>query len=633
MILDERLFEDITLSDKRNLLIEKAPSAIKGKNSSKTVTSDNYVNEIGDPFTFTSSTEYGEFSGNGYIMDKKGNEYPVKTSSYDSDAGRIAGGKTNYYVTILYKGTPLKWSGYRAVFNTSHNEDIISDLKDGYYLEDYCARHPDVDSAGRDIVRKLASQGDPDALSYKQLGINKVKDKESKAFSPIDLRSYDAKIENGTITPNSSEGDVATLLKAPNFISQVKSILNVNGYSINDFNGAIIRGEIKPAGVSSYQRKLSIDNKTGDVSFRVPISKHKKNSNKLGSLEVSDSDIKGYDSVDVIVSISTIDLRNCDFINQLTKVIKKYRRSERATAIKNNAARIFNNKRSFQFGDIKQDKIDSRDEATRDYDNRTSDMLAGKWLDFNDFKRFIEAIPAKELDKAEQEVSSNEEPVYNSTRSASDIKALKAKPSDYEKMKNWNEGKRRENIKLCSDAKLLMYRDICLEMGYEDQLQQINAELSNRNITESFKRTRKLKEDFDDVVVTQIPDVDIEVKAGDIELRGPIPGVDTGIADLLLSLINGENETIQSYNTFIASLEGHEDFIKVITDIQQEEMNHVGMLQTLLKEVSPNAEVIHQGEVEAEGYLDKEDKNSLEIDQMIGEIDDSFDNGFGGIYV
>lgn len=142
-----------------------------------------------------------------------------------------------------------------------------------------------------------------------------------------------------------------------------------------------------------------------------------------------------------------------------------------------------------------------------------------------------------------------------------------------------------------------------------------------------------LKEDFDDVVVTQIPDVDIEVKAGDIELRGPIPGVDTGIADLLLSLINGENETIQSYNTFIASLEGHEDFIKVITDIQQEEMNHVGMLQTLLKEVSPNAEVIHQGEVEAEGYLDKEDKNSLEIDQMIGEIDDSFDNGFGGIYV
>lgn len=148
-----------------------------------------------------------------------------------------------------------------------------------------------------------------------------------------------------------------------------------------------------------------------------------------------------------------------------------------------------------------------------------------------------------------------------------------------------------------------------------------------------FNDVESLKEDFDDVVVTQIPDVDIEVKAGDIELRGPIPGADTGIADLLLSLINGENETIQSYNNFIASLEGHEDFIKVITDIQQEEMNHIGMLQTLLKEVSPNAEVIHQGEVEAEGYLDKEDRDSLETDQIIGEIDDSFDNGFGGIYV
>ena len=134
----------------------------------------------------------------------------------------------------------------------------------------------------------------------------------------------------------------------------------------------------------------------------------------------------------------------------------------------------------------------------------------------------------------------------------------------------------------------------------------------------------KLNEDlFDDVVEIDIPNVITNVKENEITLDGPAPGIDAGITDLLLSLINDENSTIQSYNSFKASITGHDDFIPVIEDIIAEEYNHVGMLQKLLNKISPNSETIKQGEEEADNILDND----------LIDVDDSFDNGFGGIYV
>lgn len=134
-----------------------------------------------------------------------------------------------------------------------------------------------------------------------------------------------------------------------------------------------------------------------------------------------------------------------------------------------------------------------------------------------------------------------------------------------------------------------------------------------------------LSEDlFDDIVVIEPPDIDLEVEAEDIELEGPTPGLDTGLTDLILSLINDENSTIQQYNSFKASLDSREDFNKVIDDIIAEEMNHVGMLQSLLQKLSPNAENIEQGKEEAKDILDIDDENDYMIDNMYGDIDDSF---------
>lgn len=121
------------------------------------------------------------------------------------------------------------------------------------------------------------------------------------------------------------------------------------------------------------------------------------------------------------------------------------------------------------------------------------------------------------------------------------------------------------------------------------------------------EKTLELNEDLFDnvaeVVTVESPEVQIETTATTEGLTTP---TDRGLSDVILSLINDENEAIQGYNSFIATLEQfgtYEDFISVINDINAEELNHVGMLQTLLKKLSPNAENIESGKAEAEDIL------------------------------
>lgn len=62
--------------------------------------------------------------------------------------------------------------------------------------------------------------------------------------------------------------------------------------------------------------------------------------------------------------------------------------------------------------------------------------------------------------------------------------------------------------------------------------------------------------------------------------EGPEIGVDTTIADMLITAINDEWKTIQYYNTLISALDqaSQADMIEVINDINNEEHKHVGQL-------------------------------------------------------
>ena len=91
---------------------------------------------------------------------------------------------------------------------------------------------------------------------------------------------------------------------------------------------------------------------------------------------------------------------------------------------------------------------------------------------------------------------------------------------------------------------------------------------------------------------------------------GPKDGVDTGVTDLVISAINDEFEAIQFYNSLIATMRAnvtsnpqYDAFIKVVEEINNEENRHVGQLQQILKELSPNAESIADGEAEGKAQI------------------------------
>ena len=93
-------------------------------------------------------------------------------------------------------------------------------------------------------------------------------------------------------------------------------------------------------------------------------------------------------------------------------------------------------------------------------------------------------------------------------------------------------------------------------------------------------------------------------------MPGPAEGSDTGVAGELIALINDEWEAIQGYNNAIATLRAviaenpiYEDAIKVLEEISAEENAHVGQLQEVLRQISPNAADIDKGKVEAKSQM------------------------------
>ena len=98
---------------------------------------------------------------------------------------------------------------------------------------------------------------------------------------------------------------------------------------------------------------------------------------------------------------------------------------------------------------------------------------------------------------------------------------------------------------------------------------------------------------------------------GEAVPEGPKAGLESGIADALIKLINDEWEAIQGYNNFrdmILAMQQNNDgdytgMLKVINEVVNEENLHVGQLQELLKGVSPNTESIAKGEEEAQEQL------------------------------
>lgn len=147
------------------------------------------------------------------------------------------------------------------------------------------------------------------------------------------------------------------------------------------------------------------------------------------------------------------------------------------------------------------------------------------------------------------------------------------------------------------------------------------------------KKLFKLNEDL----FVDVPEVEYQLDTN-IDLEGPEPGEDLGVSGLLLDLIGDIAKNINNYNQMQANLENYPEIAELIKDFADDENAKLGKVQSALKTISPNAEYIMSGAVEAEEEMDpgspldeslKEDTNFVNKD-VLNLLNDYFRHHLGG---
>ena len=145
---------------------------------------------------------------------------------------------------------------------------------------------------------------------------------------------------------------------------------------------------------------------------------------------------------------------------------------------------------------------------------------------------------------------------------------------------------------------------------------KLDEDLPQYSITPNTKLEVINTDIDDDYFGMEYPESMFEQETAPQATEGPELGPNVGIADVIMSSINDEFNTIRNYNSLIATMqnediEDYSAFIKVIQDINVEENKHVGQLQEILKQISPNATQIEAGKDEAQEQMAEPVENSI----------------------
>lgn len=506
---------------------KKSPSGLgKIKNSSvdkdvEFVAGDIY--DLGDNNRYTDKFTYYKGDGNGYIMDKDGNYYDVETSSWSSDAGRIAGGSMNYHVVIKRaNGTDdAIFSGWAAVFSSPHYSGIIEDIKAGYYLEDYIAKNWGALSNGEKF-EELKKKGDANAKSY---NTEKEDDKARKLeefneryiILPTYVNFY---IKNGELEFKNLHPKDKTEGKPE------QSKYSINRRDFNSDEEYEVAKEAITKSWEEYESKLKeINKKLTDVVnkiasklteeyFKAPLS-------KLSGLEFSIIPKGGGDKYTRAVAIDTkknkvvildrkakkhgfdytpwkaidenptFDLgasallrknQASDYLKDLFKKVsdnwQKVNSRTKTKYIQDNWEKIWQDGRGmYPWNPDKYTKKEAKEIAERDFYS---------WLNKNNYDRqeVIEFLRSDITNFINGDFPEAEENTSKESSKENDNTKFSGKLSEQEKkMDAWHAGTRKQNVSSCSDAKLKVNYDICVKKGYDKEAELLKKEAKSRGLT------------------------------------------------------------------------------------------------------------------------------------------------------
>lgn len=483
----------------------KKPSNVNLKVNARKVVNQYITGDIYDFHSPMESKEdtYVDHAGNGYIMDKTGREYPVSASISQGDAGRIAGGSTSYYVTIYFPGVVGKdgkeafysVKGYTAIFSKGDNTGCVSDIQNGYYLEDYIAKYNSHDhNLPQDLYDELVSRADANAVSYDAQKKAKAGEKQAafdKQYKGLSSKGIECEIKNGEVIAknlqyyNDETSSYDEYAAPKNIIDKAVALFEINGYTFKDFEGATFVA--KPD--KDYNLDIRFDTKSGEI---IAFEKHGSRMSKVD-----------FDRVSARIENIKID-KTSPFGKLIMKTVSDKAGTQSAFITTDNIAKQINkiwgrgsswgthtgySDTAFSLGtpesEMRHIRANVRRHAIEELKAEFAKMKNPDSFTYEALKEVINLLPKKELAN-----SAAEKPAETTTTE------FKANPVAVQKMTAWHNGERKQNVGACSDAKLKMYYNTCKSLGFETEMNVLKAEAESRGLLLESKKSRRRNEAY-----------------------------------------------------------------------------------------------------------------------------------------
>lgn len=475
---------------------------------------------------------YFDGSGNGYIKDKQGHVYDVVTFERNSDAGAIAGGTYNYFVTIKKANgkDDFHVHGWVAIMSKGSNTNCIADIKAGHYLEDYIAKYWSKYNDTEGKFKELAEKGDknakayddqkaekaqqkkdefdsryvvvPDNLSWDILdgkftirhlnltnaSIKELENKRTQWLRQNKLQSFEEETKNNPEYQklNDAISNMYTELKSlmmdilePVLLNKLQEVFKTKDLnSLSGLAGSFVYDKQYIAGKKAHGwRALAIDTKK--KQFAVIHTGDRKILD--GNIDIQLNDI-------ISIYKSAASEKMMDLFKKVSDAWHKANARKQGEYVKNHWEQIYHaSAGGYIYGNHSKTKGQAKQEAKRDFEQLVKDMdfnYSGK----NKFTYSLSLVQTYVEGDMEPDAQPIKNPLENPEQKekkerGKDTKMGKgANAAAYDKMKAWHEGTRKQNLSNCSDAKLKMNYKVCKELGYEKEMREIETEAKKRDI-------------------------------------------------------------------------------------------------------------------------------------------------------
>lgn len=516
-----------------------APSALKkfkqGKNDVECEFIAGDIYDLSPGNRYKDTVSYYKGDGDGYIMDKNGNVYDVKCSEGTSDAGRIAGGTFSIAVSILRvgpNGENIRLSGYSAVFSNPSSDtygSLISDIRDGIYLEDYLAYHKDdieYSLTRTAWVKELIDAGDGTGSRTEKMKRRDAKIAKEETFNQRycvinkdisflctgghSLEFY-SKGNYGKIvaeirpssTKNQGKGGMFSSEKAEQSVKVPKDVNNEIIEGFRTMAEAVVSSMFGSADAKGLKFKFSISFE-GQKEYGGPVFGWDIKKKQFAVLDMEKRKVldrkyelrlsciyhdKYYGET---VEFSDFALK---FFKDASKIMVKNLGSE-STYVAANYKSVMWGKGYWK---PKMKASEAKAECKRQFAKMKGDEtfsenrnefyvtpeIAAQVLGSKSYEKFFKAAKsvAEETPSPDMtpEVTNGPDKPKASTKSASETYGKAYGPAK-EKMEKWHAGTRRQNLKNCNDGKLRMNYAICKELGFKTEMDLIKKEAESRGI-------------------------------------------------------------------------------------------------------------------------------------------------------